>query len=213
MNSLSRARLVTLVGVPGTARTRLALQLAADALEATAPSFAYVDVRRLTSGHELLRAVGAALNTPDRPLSRAALVASLVGTACLLLLDACEALHADCAALARELVRRCQGITVLATSREPLGVPGESVRDVARLGAIQPRLSSPDSRSLTPREREVALYVARGALTREIAAALFISRGTVRTHIERIFRKTGVHSRAQLAAWVMQRLPKLPSAI
>ena len=46
------------------------------------------------------------------------LVASLVGTACLLLLAACEALHAECAALARVLVRRCQGITVLATSRE-----------------------------------------------------------------------------------------------
>lgn len=48
----------------------------------------------------------------------------------LLLLDNCEHLVEAAAALADHLLARCPGLTVLATSREPLGVPGEFVRPV-----------------------------------------------------------------------------------
>jgi non-specific serine/threonine protein kinase len=61
--------------------------------------------------------------------------------------------------------------------------------------------------ALTTREREVAMLVAEGLGTRQIAEQLVITEGTVRVHVERILSKLGLHSRTQLAAWAVQRDP------
>jgi DNA-binding NarL/FixJ family response regulator len=58
---------------------------------------------------------------------------------------------------------------------------------------------------LTRRENEVAAAVARGLTNRQIAAELVISEGTVGVHLEHIFGKLEIRSRAQLAAWVVGR--------
>jgi non-specific serine/threonine protein kinase len=58
---------------------------------------------------------------------------------------------------------------------------------------------------LTAREREVAALVAEGLSTRQIAERLVITVATTRVHVERILAKLGLHSRAQLAAWAVQR--------
>ena len=58
---------------------------------------------------------------------------------------------------------------------------------------------------LTPREREVALLIARGHTNREIAEVLVISEWTVDTHVRHILTKLGQRSRAQVAAWVAER--------
>ncbi|MGH2466024.1 MAG: helix-turn-helix transcriptional regulator [Candidatus Limnocylindrales bacterium] len=55
---------------------------------------------------------------------------------------------------------------------------------------------------LTPREREVAGFVARGASNREIAGALVLSDRTVESHVEHVMTKLGFHSRSQIAAWM-----------
>jgi DNA-binding NarL/FixJ family response regulator len=60
-------------------------------------------------------------------------------------------------------------------------------------------------RELTRREQEVARFVARGLSNREIAQALVIAEGTARVHVEHILSKLDLHSRAQLAAWAMER--------
>jgi predicted ATPase/DNA-binding CsgD family transcriptional regulator len=60
---------------------------------------------------------------------------------------------------------------------------------------------------LTRREREVALLVARGLTNRQIAQELSVSRNTTNNHVARILRKLGLHSRAQIAAWVTERRP------
>ncbi len=54
---------------------------------------------------------------------------------------------------------------------------------------------------LTPREREVAVRVARGDTNAEIARALVIAPRTAMRHVEHVMAKLGVHSRAQIAAW------------
>ncbi|MGQ0625120.1 MAG: LuxR C-terminal-related transcriptional regulator [Sporichthyaceae bacterium] len=59
--------------------------------------------------------------------------------------------------------------------------------------------------SLTPAELGVAELASRGLRNAEIAAALFISAATVKTHLNRIFRKLGVSTRTELAAQVAQR--------
>ena len=59
---------------------------------------------------------------------------------------------------------------------------------------------------LTPSERGVAELAASGMTNRAIAAALFISPKTVDTNLGRIYRKLGIHSRAELAGWVSDNL-------
>jgi DNA-binding NarL/FixJ family response regulator len=68
------------------------------------------------------------------------------------------------------------------------GVPGSP-------GAAQAP-SSPADGDLTPREAEVLRLIAAGASNREIARALFVSEATVKTHVNRIFAKTGSRDRA-----------------
>ena len=58
---------------------------------------------------------------------------------------------------------------------------------------------------LTQREREVARLAARGLTNREIAKALVVAEGTARVHVEHVLAKLDLHSRAQLAAWGVER--------
>jgi non-specific serine/threonine protein kinase len=55
---------------------------------------------------------------------------------------------------------------------------------------------------LTPREQEVARLIAEGRTNREIAASLVIAEPTAERHVANIFNKLGVHSRAEVAAWI-----------
>jgi predicted ATPase/DNA-binding CsgD family transcriptional regulator len=59
--------------------------------------------------------------------------------------------------------------------------------------------------ALSPREREVALLVARGRKNREIAETLVIGGRTVETHVTNVLAKLGLTSRSQIAAWVVER--------
>lgn len=59
---------------------------------------------------------------------------------------------------------------------------------------------------LTPREREIATLVSQGLTNRRIAHQLVISDGTVRIHLEHIFRKMDIHSRAQLAVLAVRQI-------
>jgi DNA-binding NarL/FixJ family response regulator len=71
------------------------------------------------------------------------------------------------------------------------GVPGPGVPDPAASGS-----PAPDD-DLTPREAEVLRLIAEGQSNREIARTLFVSEATVKTHVNRIFAKTGSRDRAQ----------------
>jgi predicted ATPase/DNA-binding CsgD family transcriptional regulator len=94
---------------------------------------------------------------------------------------------------------------VRATKDEPEGLSGPT--PVAVPAAPTPAVASAGGRigPLTRRESEVAMLAARGLTDRQIAAELVITEGTVGVHLERIFGKLGIRSRAQLAAWVVER--------
>ena len=70
--------------------------------------------------------------------------------------------------------------------------------------APEERGTAPDH-ELTAREVEVLRLVAAGRTNAEIAEALFVSRRTVTSHVERIFAKLGVHSRAEAGAVARER--------
>jgi DNA-binding CsgD family transcriptional regulator len=55
-------------------------------------------------------------------------------------------------------------------------------------------------RSLSPRERQIALSIVRGADTRQVASQLYLSPRTVRNHLQVVFRKLGVHSQVELVS-------------
>ena len=77
--------------------------------------------------------------------------------------------------------------------------------DIAAAPGIARRSSAPIAGSLSPREREIATLIADGLSNHEIAEALVITERTAANHIQHILNKLGFHSRAQIAAWVVER--------
>ncbi len=73
------------------------------------------------------------------------------------------------------------------------------------LVAPAPRPAAPPAGGLTPREQEVVVLVARGYSNPQIARALTIAPRTAMRHVEHIFTKLGVHSRAEVGAWAARR--------
>jgi DNA-binding CsgD family transcriptional regulator len=79
-------------------------------------------------------------------------------------------------------------------------------RLLRRLGA-RPRPRERRSGDLSARETEVALLVAQGLSTAAVAQQLFLSPRTVTTHLDNIYRRLGLRSRAELARYVAERSP------
>jgi predicted ATPase/DNA-binding CsgD family transcriptional regulator len=79
-------------------------------------------------------------------------------------------------------------------------------------GQPAPSVAAAGQLSLTAREYEVAERIARGLSNRQIAGALVISEGTAAKHVEHIMNKLGFRSRAQIAAWVVERRGPAASA-
>jgi len=66
---------------------------------------------------------------------------------------------------------------------------------------------------LTPREREIARLISRGASNKEIASFLDITERTVKAHISAIFQKLKLSNRLQIALFIMGQKPSLPSVV
>ncbi|MFF2194120.1 BTAD domain-containing putative transcriptional regulator [Streptomyces sp. NPDC058157] len=134
---LRAARLVTLVGPGGVGKTRLSVEAAG----AAADDVCFVELAPLREGAGLPAAVLAALGLRENglrldgggqgPLER--LATALADRTLLLVLDNCEHLVEEAAALAGRLLARCPRLRILATSREPLAVTGEHLWQVRPL--------------------------------------------------------------------------------
>ncbi|MGY1743645.1 MULTISPECIES: BTAD domain-containing putative transcriptional regulator [unclassified Blastococcus] len=126
-SALAGQRLVTLVGPGGSGKTRLALE-AARRRPAGAPPAALVELAGVEDPElvaaEVATVLGVSLTAGD-PVG--AVATAVQGRPLLLVLDNCEHVVEAAAALCAALLPRCADLQVLATSREPLGVPGEAV--------------------------------------------------------------------------------------
>ena len=126
---LERTRLLTLTGPGGAGKTRLAVEVAHGQLASSrwADGVWFVELAGVTHSDGVPSAVGGALDLPlegNRPWIPA-IVDQLSGRAILLILDNCEHVLDAVGPLAMELLARCPDLVILATSREPLGHPGE----------------------------------------------------------------------------------------
>jgi len=139
---LAAARLVTLVGAGGVGKTRLALRVAEDLLESYADGVWLVELAPLGDPADVPRTVAAAVGVYESAgQSFSQLLArSFQSRQLLLVMDNCEHLVGACAELADYLLRACPHLTVLMTSRQPLGVGGEIIWRVPSLGTPDPRV-------------------------------------------------------------------------
>lgn len=162
---LDATHLLTLTGMGGSGKTRLALQLAADLLEGFADGVWLVELAALSDPTLVPQTAAAALGVREEP-GRAPLVTMLDflrPKEMLLILDNCEHLTAACAELVTALLRAGPRLKVLATSRERLGITGEASYTV-------PPLAVPDIRRAASAEKAirfeaVRLFVERAALS------------------------------------------------
>jgi predicted ATPase/DNA-binding SARP family transcriptional activator len=161
---LQRARLVTLVGVGGVGKTRLALEAARRALDDAVDSVAFVDLAALSDPGLVPAHVAASLGVREAPGQElTAAVAEQVGsTEFLLVLDNCEHVREAAANLAQTLLEGSADLHILATSREVLDVPGEAAYPVAPLALPE----AGDDLGVVRASEAVRLLVDRATLTR-----------------------------------------------
>lgn len=137
---LTSARLVTLAGIGGVGKTRLALRVASTVREDFADGVWLVELADVPDSALLIAVVAASLGVRDesaRPLPEM-VVEFLSDRTALLVLDNCEQVAAAAAGLVETWLQACPDLRILATTREPLDIAGEAVLRVSPLPVPDP---------------------------------------------------------------------------
>jgi predicted ATPase/DNA-binding SARP family transcriptional activator/DNA-binding CsgD family transcriptional regulator len=194
--ALAMTRLLTLAGVGGTGKTRLAQEVAKDLVGAYPDGVWLVELAGLSEPELVEQVVAETLGVherPSRPLG-ATLAEELRAKHLLLVVDNCEHLIEAVARLTDELLGACPKLRILATSREPLRVPGEVVQRVSSLPVPEPK--------------DPALLTKEG-LARFAVTSLFLDRARRKREGEVVSSGTSV----QAVVDVCRRLEGIPLAI
>src|SRR5260370_36268488 len=163
---LSDVRALTLCGPGGIGRTRLALRLACESVPGFPDGAWLVELADTEDPSLVTRRVATALGVleePDRPLAET-LTEALRPRLLLLILDTCEHIVDASAVLVQQLLAGCPGLRVIATSREPLRVRGETVW--RRPPRCPPAAAPGDAASVRRRREPAHLARRRPAATR-----------------------------------------------
>ena len=132
---LADRRLVTLTGVGGVGKTRLAAQVAADQAERWPDGVWWVELGAVTETADVAEVVASTIGVLVEPVRGplGSVTVALADCRTMVCLDNCEHVLEGAAEVAAALLLACPEVTVLATSREPLGLPGEAVWQVPPL--------------------------------------------------------------------------------
>ncbi|MBX7434078.1 LuxR C-terminal-related transcriptional regulator [Mycobacterium sp. Y57] len=166
-------RLTTLTGAGGAGKTRLSVEVASRLADEFPAGIWYTDLAPVMYAEVVPLAVARALGLPDQPgRSITETVMRYVGERrILLVLDNCEHLLEPCAALTSELLGSCANAAILATSREPLMVPGEVIWQVPSLSVTDEAVELFADRARRARP-DFAVTAANAAAVTEICRRL-----------------------------------------
>jgi predicted ATPase len=177
---VASSRLVTLTGAGGCGKTRLGIQLAAGLLDGSGDGVWLVELAAVSDETAVAPAICRALRIavqPGRP-ALDTLLDALALQDVLIVLDNCEHLIGACAKTADAIVRRCPRVHLVATSREPLDISGETIYRVPPLSLPGPGDSASSAAGSSD---AVALFVDRaraqgtGLVADEQTAPLIVS--------------------------------------
>jgi predicted ATPase/class 3 adenylate cyclase len=192
-NQLGNTRLLTLFGAGGLGKTRLSLQVAAEVLDDYPDGVWFVDLAPMTDARLVPQAAASVLDVKEevgRPVLEA-LVKFVDDRKLLLILDNCEHLLHACAELVTQLLRSGPHLRILASSRQPLQVAGETTYHVPSLSVPEP-------------QGTVTIQV----LAQYEAVRLFVDRARA---VQPSFQITDTNSRAVVD--ICHRLDGIPLAI
>jgi predicted ATPase/class 3 adenylate cyclase len=196
-------QLVTLTGVGGVGKTRLALGVAASIATEFPDGCWLVELAPITGDDEVVNAVAASVRSPTT--GPEALAAYLADRRVLVLLDNCEHVLDATARLVDVVLASAPDVHVLITSREPLGLEGEQVRRVRSLDL-------PDSGALPDRAQATAavqLFIERAGA---IAEGFAVDAGNVAAVVEICRRLDGIPLALELAAARVGSMPPVEIA-
>ena len=161
---LQESRLLTLTGVGGAGKTRLALEAAARSTDGFSDGVFFADLSGLAEPGLVTRHVAGVLELQEQSELEVVdlVVRRLREAELLLVLDNCEHVREACAELAQHLLGACRRLRILATSREVLGSPGEVDYPVPPL-ALPPADADPDE---LRRAESVRLFLTRARAAR-----------------------------------------------
>ena len=207
---LEGSRLVTLIGTGGTGKTRLMLEVAAGLADEYPDGVWLTELAPVADPGLVTAEVARALNVQDQPQtpSEDTLADFLRAKSMLLLLDNCEHLISAAATLAESLLEASPSLTIMATGREALGIPGEAILQVPSLS-----LPAPSQQGHHHAHGGSTGHADPGAWSFEALAAsdsvrLFTERATA---VAPAFELTPAN--APLVAEICQRLDGIPLAI
>lgn len=203
-NLASRSRLVSLTGPGGTGKTRLALQVAAELTDGFKDGVWLMEFAAVTDAAAVPRVVAAVLNVREQPREALAitLAEALGRRRILLLFDNCEHVVATAAELADALLRSCPNLSVLATSREPLGVTGETIHPVPSMAL--PDLDHLPAPEALPAYEAIRLFVDRATA---VLPTFRLSAGNAAAVVQICVRLDGIPLALELAAVRVKVLP------
>jgi predicted ATPase/class 3 adenylate cyclase len=161
---LRSSRMLTIVGAGGSGKSRLALEVASDTVDDFPDGVWLVELAPLRDPGLIARTIGSALGVAEEPArdDLTALVSRLTDQELLLVLDNCDHLVGGSAEVARRILTECPRIRILATSRQRLGVSGETTLTLAPMTV--PRLEDLDDPGLIVESDAVQLFLARARL-------------------------------------------------
>ena len=223
LKALEQYRLVTLVGPGGTGKTRLATEVAAVAaiggsdgtsadVDDVSDGVWLAELASVTDPADVPQSVLSSIGLRDPRLlldsaqragsrdARTRLLDGLVDAHALLVLDNCEHLIDACAHLADELLRHCPGLRIIATSREPLGITGDSLLSIAPLSQPVPGVSAQEAVGFPA----VRLFAERAAA---VSPGFEVTDETVALVIDIVRRLDGLPLAIELAAARLRTLP------
>ena len=192
---VNSSRLVTLTGAGGAGKTRLGLQVVAELLDGSGDGVWLAELATVTDPDAVAAAIAAALRIPAQPGRPAldALADALGPQDMLIVLDNCEHLIGACAKTAETILQRCPKVHLLATSREPLGIGGETIYRVPSLSLPAPGESGAAAAVCDA----VALFAARA---REQGVSLALDADTIPLVVSVCRRLDGMPLAIELAA-------------